>query len=445
MKRSLICLYAVFFLLMCACAKASFGTLAEAEAAGARLGENIRIDSMDVSGFTPLEAAARLEDAHKDSLAAQSYRILAGDEALDIPAGDLPISFNTEAVILQALSLPAYSLKDSARELSCIPSVELEPLRAALSRHTVSLNINAHNATATYDASVEGRFVFTEEIPGRITDVHTLAQEMQSRIQSGGTEPIKAAFVDLAPTYTIEQAKEDRRLIAEFSTSFAGSTYGVKNRVHNMKKAAAIIDGTVLEPGKEFDMNAALGPRNEENGWRIATGIRDGAYVQEYGGGVCQVSTTLYNAVLMADLTVSERYHHSWPLGYIAAGRDATISTGGPNFCFINSTDVPIVISAEANTKARTIAVRIYGRALPDGVTIQLRSKKTATLADLGTEYTVDHTLAPGETEEVRKSRRGCIAVTWKEYYNADGEFLRKVQVTEDKYRSIQGLIKISG
>lgn len=70
-------------------------------------------------------------------------------------------------------------------------------------------------------------------------------------------------------------------------------------------------------------MNAILGPRNAENGWKEATGIRDAVYVQEYGGGVCQVSSTLYNAVLMADLTVTDRTHHSWPLGYVDIGRDA--------------------------------------------------------------------------------------------------------------------------
>ncbi|MEA4970400.1 MAG: VanW family protein [Candidatus Pelethousia sp.] len=445
MKRSLVLLYALFVLLFCACAAPAYGSLAEAAESGARLGENIRIDGVDVSGLTPAEAEVLLDEAHQAALSAQSYPILADGETLEIPAASLPIAFDTEAVLLRALALPRYALASEARTFTCTPYAELEPLRAALSLHTAPLNVQPLDATASYDPTAEGRFVITEEVAGRQTDVHSLAQALQGRIQSGDTAPLEAGFLALLPAYTADQARADTQLVSKFSTSFAGSTYGVKNRVFNIKKAASLIDGAILAPGEEFDMNATLGPRNEEGGWKIATGILDGTYVQEYGGGVCQVSTTLYNAVLMADLTVIERYHHSWPLGYVAVGRDATISTGGPNFRFVNSSEVPVIISATADTKEKTITVRLYGRPLAEGVTISLKSKKTATLADLGTEYTVDRSLPPGQTEEVRKSRRGCIAVTWKEYYSAEGDFIRKVQVSEDKYRSIKGLIKVSG
>lgn len=445
MKRCFFLLYIALVFLFCACAgPAVYGTLAEAQAQGIRLGENIYIDGVDVSGLTPEEAQSRLKEAHQAALSGQSYQILAGEASLEIPATSLPISFNTEAVLLEALALPRYAPRGNSRSLSTLPYAELEPLRAALSTQTASLDIEPVDATATYDPTADGRFVFTQESAGRRTDIHALAQAIQGRIQSGENTPLTVEFQELAPAYTAAQAQADSQLVAKFSTSFAGSTYSVRNRVFNIQKAARIIDGTVLQPGQEFDMNAALGPRNESTGWRIAAGILDGTYVQEYGGGVCQVSTTLYNAVLMADLTVTERYHHSWPLGYVDAGRDATISTGGPNFRFVNSSAATIVICAEVNTKAKTITVSLYGRPLADGVTISLGSKKTATLADLGTEYVVDRSLPPGQMEEVRKSRKGCIAVTWKEYYDAEGKLMRKEQITEDKYRSIRGLVKIS-
>ena len=190
-------------------------------------------------------------------------------------------------------------------------------------------------------------------------------------------------------------------------------------------------------------MNAILGPRNGENGWKEATGIRDAVYVQEYGGGVCQVSTTLYNAVLMADLTVTERTHHSWPLGYIGIGRDATISTGGPNFKFRNTQEVPITIGAHTDKKKKTVTVCIYGRPLADGETIRITSKKVETLPEPETEVIIDASLAPGVQQVVREPRQGSVAVTYKEYYDADGNFLRREQVTKDKYRSIKGIIHI--
>lgn len=444
MKRKALCLYMALISLLCACSGPAYGSLDEAEAGGARLGENISIDGVNVSGLAPSEAAARLEEAHKAALAGLRYQVRAGDETLEISGGSLPIRFNTEEVLLKALALPAHAPSRNARTLACAPYVELEPLRAALSEQTAGLNQEPQDAVATYDPTVAGHFVFTEATPGRAVDVHGLAQALQKAVEAGDDAPLPANFTQIPPAYTAQQAQADNQLIAEFSTSFAGGTYGKKDRVFNVQKAAGLIDGTVLAPGKEFNMNETLGDRNAENGWKKAAGIREGAYVQEYGGGVCQVSTTLYNAVLMADLAVTERHHHSWPLGYIDAGRDATISTDGPNFCFVNSSDAPVTLGAVADTEAKTITVRIYGRPLEGGVTIAVKSKKTATLNDLGTEYTVDRSLPPGATKEVRKSRRGCIAVTWKEYYDADGKLLKEEQVSEDKYRSIRGLVKVS-
>lgn len=211
----------------------------------------------------------------------------------------------------------------------------------------------------------------------------------------------------------------------------------------NIVKAASLIDGLVINPGETFSINAALGPRNGENGWKIATGIKYGTYVQEYGGGVCQVSSTLYNAALMADLEITERYHHSWPLGYIPVGRDATISTGGPDLLITNASPARIFIRAFTDEKEKTVTVRLYGRPLADGVTIRVTSKKTGTLEDLGMEVEVDPALAPGEEKIVRESRVGVSAETYKEYYAADGSLVRTELVSRDKYRSIKGLMYI--
>lgn len=212
-----------------------------------------------------------------------------------------------------------------------------------------------------------------------------------------------------------------------------------------MKKAAGLIDGQRLESGGVFDMNAALGARNEENGWREATAIRQGSYVQEYGGGVCQVSTTLYNAVLLADLEIAERSHHSWPLGYIDIGRDATISTGGPNFKFINTTQSPIYISALVNTEKETVTVRLFGRARSDGIYIRLRSEKVESIADPGDEIQTDRSLPAGQTLRKRESRPGSISETYKQYYSSDGKLLREELVSRDKYRPIKGILLVSG
>ena len=146
----------------------------------------------------------------------------------------------------------------------------------------------------------------------------------------------------------------------------------------------------------------------------------------------------------MADLEVTERSHHSWPLGYVGIGRDATISTGGPNFKFKNTQEVPVTVSATADAKAKTVTVRIYGRPLPDGQHIELTSKKIRALSSPGTNTEFDYSLAPGQSKITRKPRRGSVAESYKLYYDADNNLIRKELVSTDTYRSITGIISVS-
>ena len=440
MKKTLIYLAAMIAVLsMPGCTK-EYADMDEAQSSGATLGECILIDDVDVSGMTPAEAVTAIEQAHTKTLKGLYYTITAGEDSLDINAALLPISFDTREKVMEALRLKKHWPEGiEPRRLYTAMGADMDELRRALEELSKELQYDPTDATASY--SGESGFTYTEHTDGRTLDYEHLCSSMHKLITSGKGGAVTAVTSPVPAQYTSDMAREDTTLISEFTTSFSGSTYGKANRVFNIVKAAALIDGKTIAPGEEFDTNAALGDRNEENGWKTATGIRDGAYVQEYGGGVCQVSTTLYNALLMADLEITERHHHSWPLGYVDIGRDATISTGGPNLKFVNSSAAPITISAITDEKEKTVTVRIYGRALKDGMRIELTSKKTATLSSPGTEKVYDPSLAPGESKTIRKERRGSIAQTHKLYYSADGELIDKVLVTEDKYRSISGIV----
>ena len=219
---------------------------------------------------------------------------------------------------------------------------------------------------------------------------------------------------------------------------------GRKNRVNNMDIAASRINGVFLAPGEEFSMNQTILDRNKENGYYLAPAIRNGTYEKEYGGGVCQVSSTLFNAVMMADLTVTERHHHSWPMTYVPIGRDATISTGYKDFKFINSTEDELIIFAHLDRKAKTVTVRLYGVQSPDFDHIKIVSKRTGSLPSKGTKVHLDESLSAGTRVEERKERRGKTSVTYKEYYDADGKLLKRETAYEDSYPSIEGLVYVS-
>lgn len=419
-----------------------YADMEQAQSAGATLGECIYIDGVDVSGLTPAEAVLAVEQAHTDTLKELNYTVIAGEDRLDISAAMLPISFDTRNVVMEALKLKRHWPEGiEPRRLYTTMGADLDELRKSLEELSGELQYEPEDASFAYSPN-EG-FAYTEHRDGRSIDYDRLCGSVMELISSKKGGEVSAVTQAVPARYTMDMAQQDTVLVSEFTTSFSGSTYGKANRVFNIVKAASMIDGRVVAPGEEFDTNATLGDRNEENGWKTAAGIRDGTYVQEYGGGVCQVSTTLYNAVLMADLEVTERHHHSWPLGYVDIGRDATISTGGPNLRFVNTSSGPITISALTDKEKKTVTVRIYGRALEDGAHIELTSKKTAALSSPGTERVYDPSLAPGESKTVRKARRGSVAQTHKLYYSAEGELIKKELVTEDKYRSISGIVNV--
>lgn len=445
-------------LLLCACGT---DTARAEESDTFTLGENIFIDGLDVSNMPLEEARNALTTVHMKKNSELQFTIAIEGTELTVSGKELPIVYNAEEILLKAASLKRYyPQKNAARVFSCSPSVDVEALRAALNGILSPHNFIPQNAYATFDLGSEGRFIYTAEQAGRKIDVIPLAAKIKSAIESGGVEAdtetvpewplsiqgmrFEAEVHPLHASYTLEDAIADTALIAEFHTSFKGSVYGKKNRVFNIEKAAGLINGVVLAPGDEFDMNRVLGDRNAENGWKEAAAIREATYVQEYGGGVCQVSSTLYNAVLMADLTVTERWHHSWPLGYVPIGRDATISTGGPNFKFQNTSDASILICAYANKEKKTIHVELYGRKSNSDVTIKLKSYKVDTLEDLGEDLILDEALPFNTREVVREKRIGSVAETYKEFYDASGELIKRELVVRDKYRSVKGIVSVS-
>ena len=134
-----------------------------------------------------------------------------------------------------------------------------------------------------------------------------------------------------------------RDTLASTSTSLDESNVP---RTNNVRLAAAAINGTILNPGDEFSYNDVVGERTTERGYQSAGAYSGNEIIDEVGGGVCQPSSTLYMAVLRADLEVTQRVNHSFTVSYTPLGEDATVSWGGPDFCFRNNTAYPVKITA---------------------------------------------------------------------------------------------------
>jgi len=158
-------------------------------------------------------------------------------------------------------------------------------------------------------------------------------------------------------------------VISSFSTVFNSANV---NRSHNIKLACERINNTVLLPGETFSMDASLGSRTKENGYKDAPVIVKGRLIEGVGGGVCQVTSTLYVAVLKAKLEVVERVKHSMPLGYVEPGQDATISEGYIDFKFRNNTDRACLISA--SVVGNRIDIKLLGAKRNSNYDVRLKS-----------------------------------------------------------------------
>ena len=221
-------------------------------------------------------------------------------------------------------------------------------------------------------------------------------------------------------------------LIASFYTYYGESG---ENRKHNVKLASEKIDGTILAPEEEFSFNDVVGKRTEAQGFKTAYIIKDGEFVEGVGGGVCQVSSTIYNAVLLADLTVTRVQAHSLPVSYVAPSFDAMVSSAS-DFRFVNTVSAPITIKLSADGKY--VKCSIYGVA---GRRVTRRSE-TVEVLPYDTVYRDDEVMLLGE--EVIESG-GMAGLRSRGYleYEIDGKVISKLIRTD--YYAPQSRVVLRG
>jgi vancomycin resistance protein YoaR len=245
---------------------------------------------------------------------------------------------------------------------------------------------------------------------------------------------IEITGVKTIPNVTSEKLRKFTHKRAEFSTSIESSSAG---RKFNIRKALNKINGTKLAQREKFSFNKCVGKRSTDNGYKQAKVILDGEFVEGVGGGVCQVSTTLYNAVLLSGLKVLSSQKHSQRVGYVKAGFDAMVNYGTADLVFENNTNGEIYILCKYSDSK--ITVSIYGESL-NGVSFKLESEivdivsagEHQVIYDTEGKY-VDKVLYSDESFELKRAREGY---TVKSYLikNVNGQEVSKRLLRTDKY-----------
>ena len=224
-------------------------------------------------------------------------------------------------------------------------------------------------------------------------------------------------------------------MLSSYTTTFKSEDV---NRTDNIKLAALKTNGTILYPGTIFSFNEIVGPREKEYGFKEALEIVDGEFVPGIGGGICQVSSTLYNAVLLANLNIVERYNHSKPLSYVPLGRDATVAYDALDFKFVNNTTEPLLIVAEV--EGNKLVVGILGqRSLAETVEIKNEQREKIPPAIVKKE---DANLYIGETMVEQEGNPSYKVTTVRVVWLKGRQISREV-LSKDVYLGEDTIVKV--
>lgn len=239
------------------------------------------------------------------------------------------------------------------------------------------------------------------------------------------TIPLKV----LSPNVTTNQIGPEAfpDLLGEFSTTYNAGNY---NRSTNISLASAKIDGIVIMPGEVFSYNKTVGQRTAAAGFKSAGVYVNGQVSTGIGGGICQVSSTLYNAVLLANLEIVERTNHYFNPGYVPAGKDATVSWGGPDFKFKNNRDYPIKIVCSGT--GGKVNFKIWGLHSDDDYEVVVESKYIQSIP-YKTIHQHDASLAKGASKVIESGSNGCKTETYK-ILKKNGTVVSRTLISRDTY-----------
>ncbi len=384
----------------------------------------VQMGPLDLGGLTRSNAEIKLQELGV-SLESLPVYIAYGEETWQAPAGELGYSLDVDGSVAKALQVGnngsvfnRLTERQRVRHHGLLvkPILQLDRQQFESKLDQAWRNVITEPENAGFKVLEDDRI---SVVPGRMgtnIDFETLEREITDQIARDWEEPVRVTLpvilaAPLRTTLDIE-SMEINGLIAQYSTRFDAGQVG---RTYNIKVAAAALDGQLIAPGDEFSFNRVVGPRSSEAGYKSANVIINNELVPGLGGGVCQVSSTLYNAVLLANLKIVERTNHSLPVSYVPIGRDATVVYGAVDFKFANNTDFYIYMKSEVTVN--NLIVKLYGNT-EKTPRVELSSWVVEKIAP-GVVYENDPNLAAGEKAVKQEGTNGfkaaAVRYVWKD------------------------------
>ncbi|MBR3195070.1 MAG: VanW family protein [Clostridia bacterium] len=404
-----------------------------------------------LTGMSKEEALDYVNDTYSEESFGQSVQFIGETDSFSVPLSVFSPVYDTEKVVDEAWGIGHSGTR--TQRLRAIYASNGVPVRyaapctltaSAISAYVeelaekIDLPVKEPSIAVNPDNDGENDlFLMEEEQTGKQLDREQLTRDITDCVRND-FKPIRLHVETLEPSATLAELKENVQLIRSFTTKY---DY-LPNRVYNIHRATDVINGTVLQPGEIFSFNGLIGntsiPSNGYKEWYVIIG---GKSEMDYGGGVCQAATTLYNAAVRCDMEILERAPHSIASSYVPRGQDATIAYGAHDMSFRNTSDHPIYIfGSYTNT---SVTFQIWGRPLEDGVTIEMESELLGTHAPGDPVITQDSSKPAGFRETTLTALNGYDVRVYKVWFNKDGVKIRSVVDHTDNYPSRRAQITV--
>ncbi|MCY6483160.1 VanW family protein [Clostridium aestuarii] len=404
---------------------------------------NVIIKNIDLTGKTKEEAINILREKYGDEVLKRKINIKTSNRTYTIGYSGLNAKYNIYEVIDEALTygknlnmIEKYKLirNPQNKELSLKFSYNEKPIEDTIKSMEKEINKQPIDAKIKME---NGSFKTTADVKGAELESDKLKQEIVAKIneQTNSDINIEAPIKILSSKVTQNALKSINTKLTGWSTDFTSSS---EERSTNIIVATGSINGTVLMPGEAFSFNEIVGERTKDRGYKAAPVIVNKKMEYGLGGGICQVSTTLYQAILRTNLKVTERVHHTFPSHYAGLGLDATIDWGNIDLKFKNTLDKPIYI--QGYIKNKNVYFNIYSNS-------ELNKRKYTITTDLyekiepKIQYQDNPSLPEGKYEVMRKAHTGYRVKVYRNTIE-NGKTINKELIYKDYYVVVNGITK---
>lgn len=405
---------------------------------------NTSINGVDVSGLTKEEAEQKLLNSIEPVVNNSDLLLKFGEKNWNINYKALKFQYNYKEAVEKAYApghtgnyfrrlLDIAKSKYTKNEITLNYSYDENFLPNELQKIAGEIDQEAVDAKIALNG---GAFVITDEKTGYRLKQEEAKDLISKEIQNVSDVTIELPVEILQPAIKRADLENIKDKLGEYSTKFNAAD---TDRTYNIKLATKSASDVLVRPGEIYSLNKTVGPRLEKHGYKIAKVIINNELVPGIGGGVCQVSSTLYNAALLSNLKIVERRNHSLPSSYVPLGRDATISGDYIDLKFENTTAYPIFIHGEVN--GSWVKFSIYGRNDNPGRTVKIR-----TVMVKKTEPTItiieDPTLPEGTEVEEKKAYTGYVVKTYRDIYE-NGKLVLTEPPSNSTYRVTNGVKRV--